>query len=77
MKKKTGVLFFALLALLAGARLSAQSGGQIIRLDPALDALIPPDAKIENVAGNFGFLEGPVWMHSARAGLLDLQRHSG
>ena len=33
-------------------------GGEIIRLDPALDALISPGAKIEKLADGFGFTEG-------------------
>ncbi len=35
--------------------------GSVVRLDPALDALIPPSAKIEKLAGGFGFIEGPLW----------------
>jgi gluconolactonase len=35
--------------------------GSIVRLDPALDALIPPDAKIEKIASSFKFTEGPLW----------------
>jgi gluconolactonase len=35
--------------------------GSIVRLDPALDALIPKDAIIEKVAGGFSFTEGPLW----------------
>lgn len=35
--------------------------GSIVRLDPVLDALVPPSAKIEKLAGGFGFTEGPVW----------------
>src|SRR5580704_17838383 len=35
----------------------------IVRLDPALDAFIPPDAKPELVATGFGFTEGPQWRH--------------
>ena len=70
MTKKLGLLLFALAALLAGVRLSAQNSGQIIRLDPALDALIPAGAQIEKVADGFGFLEGPVWVHSGKSGYL-------
>ena len=33
----------------------------ISRLDPALDALIPKDARVEKVAGGFTFIEGPLW----------------
>jgi gluconolactonase len=35
----------------------------IIRLDPALDALIPQGAKPEFVANGFSFTEGPQWRH--------------
>lgn len=35
--------------------------GSIIRLDPALDAVVPADAIIEKVAGGFQFTEGPLW----------------
>lgn len=35
--------------------------GTILRLDPAFDALVPPGAKIEKVAGGFQFTEGPLW----------------
>ena len=33
----------------------------ISRLDPALDAVIAPDAQIERVATGFTFTEGPLW----------------
>ncbi len=36
--------------------------GQVMRVDAGLDMLIPAGAKIEKLAGNFGFTEGPVWM---------------
>lgn len=35
--------------------------GNIVRLDPALDALISKDAVIEKVGGGFSFTEGPLW----------------
>jgi gluconolactonase len=35
--------------------------GQVARLDPALDAILPANAKIEKLAGGFQFTEGPVW----------------
>ena len=37
------------------------SVGKIVRLDPAFDALVPKDAKIEKVATGFTFTEGPQW----------------
>ncbi len=36
--------------------------GSIERLDPALDALLGPDAVIEKLAVGFDWSEGPVWM---------------
>src|ERR1017187_7250492 len=70
MGKKFTILFLAFIALLTAARFSAQTGGQIIRLDPALDALVSPDAHIEKLKDGFGFLEGPVWVHSSNPGYL-------
>ena len=35
----------------------------IERLDPTVDAILPPDAKVETVASNLIYgLEGPVWI---------------
>lgn len=34
---------------------------RIERLDPALDAIVPRDARLEKVATGFTFTEGPVW----------------
>jgi gluconolactonase len=45
----------------APAETSAQPFS-ITRSDPALDALIAPDAKLKIVATGFGFIDGPVWM---------------
>ncbi len=47
----------------APAKSAAQPAGEggILRLDPALDALVPAAAKIEKVAGGFQFTEGPLW----------------
>ncbi len=55
--------------LLTGSAV-AQSGqiyatiGEVVRTDPNLNQLIPPDAKIEIIAAGFGHLEGPVWVKS-------------
>lgn len=40
--------------------------GAIERTDPALDALVPPGAKIEKLAGGFAFTEGPIWFKEDR-----------
>ena len=36
--------------------------GTIERLDPRLDKIIPPDAKVERLADGFEWAEGPLWM---------------
>ncbi len=53
----------AILALGAPA-VGAQAIGRIERLDPALDALVPPGARIEKLAEGFLWTEGPVWRKS-------------
>jgi gluconolactonase len=42
----------------------------ITRLDPALDAVVAPDAKAELIASNFGLNEGPVWVREGSSGYL-------
>jgi len=43
----------------------------IVRLDPALDALVSPKARPELLKGDyFGALEGPVWVDEGRSGYL-------
>ena len=37
--------------------------GSIERLDPTLDKLIAPDARIEPLASGFNWAEGPVWFN--------------
>ncbi len=44
-------------------KVQAQSEEPIVKMDPALDDIVPASAKIEKVAGGFAFVEGPVWMH--------------
>ena len=36
--------------------------GEILRLDPAADTLLSPDAKIEMLASGLDWSEGPVWV---------------
>jgi gluconolactonase len=43
------------------AAVAQPAGGEIVRLDPALDALVPAGARIEKLAEGFEFIEGPVW----------------
>jgi gluconolactonase len=58
-------------AVIACSFAVAQSAGQaVLRLDPALDALVSSDARVELVKGGFGFTEGPVWVQQGRQGYL-------
>ena len=51
--------------------------GRIIRNDPRLDALLPPDAKLKVISSGFDWSEGPVWSPALK-GLLfsDIPRNS-
>ena len=40
------------------------NAGSIERLDPALDALVPANARVEQLADGFDWSEGPVWRRS-------------
>ena len=42
----------------------------IERLDPALDAISAPDAKLELLSERFGLTEGPVWVPEGKSGYL-------
>jgi gluconolactonase len=43
------------------AAVAQEADLEIERLDRGLDAVVPPDARLERVAGGFEFTEGPVW----------------
>ena len=43
---------------------------KVVRLDPALDAIISTDAKIEILGEHFGLTEGPVWIQDPAGGYL-------
>ena len=63
---KTKFRFLVTLLLAAGLRCFAAEprhpfNGSIERLDPAFDALVAPDAKIEKLAEWFVWSEGPTW----------------
>ncbi len=58
MKNSTLILSVASLAWIAGPLLSQS----IQKLDPAIDQIVPPDAKLEQIATGFNkWTEGPVW----------------
>lgn len=38
---------------------------RVERIDPAIDAIVPPNAKLYKIADGFRFTEGPVWLRSS------------
>src|SRR5437870_10881941 len=68
----TRILKAAIAGVLASFVASAQSSkdNAVVRLDPALDALVSSDARVELVKGGFGFTEGPVWVQNGGEGYL-------
>lgn len=72
---------FALLCLCSAVVLgkTPTTIGSVERLDPAFDALVPAEAKIEVLAGGFTWTEGPVWVDDESGGYLlfsDIPRNS-
>lgn len=70
MRKHFRIAPVAFAALFANVLLSGQDAGQIVKLDAALDAIVPANTHVEKVADGFGFLEGPVWVHDTNPGYL-------
>jgi len=70
--KMTRFPIAAVASVLACSIAAAQSANDkaVVRLDPALDALVSSDAKVELVKGGFGFTEGPVWVQKGKQGYL-------
>jgi gluconolactonase len=56
---------------LAPALAQAPAENPVVRLDPALDALVSPDARLERVATGFGFTEGNIWVQQGKEGNKD------
>src|SRR4051794_21984289 len=54
----------------------AMGVGSIARLDPALNALVPPGAKIEKVVGGHDFTEGPMYMREGYLLFSDIPRNT-
>src|ERR1700675_4059793 len=61
--KKYWIIFLLVVAAAAAAvAAQEQDWSLIVRLNPAIDEIIAPDAKLEKLASGFGFVEGPVWV---------------
>ncbi len=58
------------LVLVVGCGKADTSGFAIVRLDPALDAIVSPNATLETIGDRFGLTEGPVWIQDGASGHL-------
>ncbi len=64
-------------ACVLGAQPPAERAFKIIKLDPALDGIISPDAKLETFGDHFGLTEGPVWVQHGGDGYLLFSDNAG
>jgi gluconolactonase len=60
--RNLSVIFLLSIMTAVAAVTNAQESNPIVRLNPGLDEIVSPDTKVEKLGGNFGFLEGPVWI---------------
>ena len=44
-----------------GETAAASEPADVLRVDPAIDRIVPRDARVERLASGFSFTEGPVW----------------
>src|SRR5258707_12604856 len=65
-----GVLLAAIVTIDLASAQNPPSNPVIVKKDPALDALISPDARLEKIAGGFGFTEGALWVPKGEGGYL-------
>jgi len=59
---KTPFYVLAFLALISCSPKETKTIGSIERIDPALDAIIQNDPKVEVIAEGFEWSEGPIWI---------------
>src|SRR5947199_9396778 len=64
------VVLFVITMGVGPATAQKPSDKPVVRLDPALDGLVSPDAKLELVKGGFGFTEGALWVQQGKRGYL-------
>ena len=81
MRQRAGVLQPLLILMAACVPIAAQAPGgtpfRIERLDPALDAIVSPDARLEELASGFALTEGPVWVGEGEQGYLLFSDNAG
>ncbi|HEX6890941.1 MAG TPA: SMP-30/gluconolactonase/LRE family protein [Chryseolinea sp.] len=60
--KKAIAVAFVLVLFMSCAKKEEKTFGNIERIDPALDAIVNNDAKVEIIAEGFEWSEGPLWL---------------
>lgn len=69
--KRVSILLLLVIAMgLGWVRAQAPGESAVVKLDPALDALVSPDAKLQLVKTGFGFTEGTIWVQQGKSGYL-------
>ena len=58
---KSLILLFCAVGVVAQTQPARED---VLRLDPALDKLVPPGARVEQLTSNYPRTEGPVWSRS-------------
>jgi gluconolactonase len=75
--RKLAVLGWMFACLPAIGQAPAERPFRIISLDPALNEIIAPDAKLETLGDHFGLTEGPVWVEHGNDGYLLFSDNAG
>ncbi len=66
MKKFNLLAAFLVFSCAGFSRAQSPDTTPVIKLDPSLDAIVSPDAKLDMVKGDFGFTEGIVWVDKGK-----------
>jgi gluconolactonase len=61
-KSALGIIFLSIFFACTPTKETSTADGTIERLDPALDKIISPDAKVEVIAKGYEWTEGPLWL---------------
>lgn len=62
--------------LMAAGKIGVPQAAKVERLDPAIDAIVPASAKLQQMATGFTWTEGPVWIHAGYLLFADITSNS-
>lgn len=68
---RLSALMIAALAIPLASQAAEEKFGTVQKFDPALDAIVPEDYRIEKLADGFTWAEGPVWVKAGNYLLFD------